>query len=256
MARRTDGAAFSLLVPTNANLVGLDLLRDSLIKRTVDPSRVQFVLLDNANTRGVDLRPWVADFSRQWPEASIELLVAEERTGYSAACQRLLGAARNEYPVFLNDDVIAEPRWDLLLETLIADVGHVDCWLLTDPLPHEWSGWACRRSFLERYPFRTEFPGGYYEDDDLYLRVAVDAGLRLKDEVYRSAIYCLPYVEGRRLFFHQPEPKSPGAGKWDLEANVPTFLKHWRVVPPNYPGAVQNKHESQWFAPRKDQPRS
>ena len=235
----------TLAIPTNADWRRLDKTRESIIANTANPKLVDIVIVDNGNTFGYDMSDWVSGFNNEYA-GSVRLEVIDKRGGLTTAWKRCTDVSKTEWTVITNDDTTFMPLWDQIFRDLIKkDLGH-EIYLLCHP--YNWSGFAIHPSFLEKFPWRTEFPSGYHEDDDIYLRVATAHSLTKKSEVYSGPIYCLPYVtEGREYCFthstdNADSKRSAHYTRWDQRANAVVFHKYWQQVAANTPGAIENKN--------------
>jgi hypothetical protein len=243
----------TLTIPTNADWRRLDRTRESIIANTFDPSLVDIVIVDNGNTFGYDMSEWVEGFNQEY-RGSVRLEIMEERGGLTTAWKRCTDASNTEWTVITNDDTTFMPAWDKIFRDILkehgTDTGHSAYAIYLLCHPYNWSGFAVHRSFLEEFPWNLEFPSGYHEDDELYLRVATARGFTKKSEVYSKAIYCLPYVtNGRRYCFthstdNSDSKRSAHYTRWDQKANQLVFHKHWRQCHSNTPGAIENKNGS------------
>ena len=166
--------------------------------------------------------------------------------------------SETDWTCIVNDDIHYERCWDDQFRKLVEKKPEFDIFLLCHP--YNWSGFAVNRRFVAQYPFRLEFPEGYYEDDDIYLRVAYRNHRKNKNEVYTKDIYCLPYNESRkgaprRLFKHVPihsKQESEFHNRWDDQANLKVFLKYWAMTNPSVRGAIQSKNEQDWWKPTEE----
>ena len=239
----------TLAIPTNADWRRLNKTRQSIVSNTFTPMDVNIVIVDNGNTFGHDLTQWVNELQADY-RGTVKLEVMPKRAGLTTAWKCCTDTSNTEWTVIINDDTYLMPAWDETFRQLLnKEPGH-GCYLLCHP--YNWSGFAVSRDFIQEFPWRTEFPEGYHEDDDLYLRVAQARGFTTKSEVYTKAIYCLPFATGltQYCFTHSSDnaesKKSEYYTRWNQQANARVFHKYWRRVAAGTPGAIENKN-GQYF---------
>ena len=235
----------TVAIPTNADWQRLEYLENSICN-TFDQEHVKFVFIDNCNTFGHDMKPWIEKVQKQY-RGKIELLVLKERVGLTTAWKAATDHSDTDWTILANDDIYFNPSWDLNFKRLAThEAPGFGIYLLCHP--YNWSGFAVNKDFVERFPWRTEFPAGYHEDNDLYLRVASAYCYTAKSDIYSKAIYCLPYVTNGReyCFTHSTDnadsKRSTHYTRWDQKANQLIFHKYWRQCHPTTPGAIENKN--------------
>lgn len=240
----------TLAIPTNADMARLEKLKYHITKQTFAQEMVDVLIIDNGNTFGRDLTSYLLSVQKAY-RGSVTLLTLPERVGLTSAWKAATDASLTDWTVLVNDDTYFMPAWDATFIELINRETTYDCYLLCEP--YNWSGFAVNKKFIKEFPWRTEFPAGYHEDDDLFLRVASARGLAKKSEVYSKEIYCLPYNESstegkpRHCFSHEQgndkSKKSKDYTRWNDQANLNIFNKYWQEVSADTPGAIENKNE-------------
>lgn len=236
----------TLAIPTNADWERLNRTRQSILKTTINPQVVDIIIVDNGNTFGHDMTEWVNEFKESY-RGYVELYKMPKRAGLTTAWKWCTDMSMTDWTVIINDDTSLTLGWDVIFRNLLEKEPNHDIYLLCHPF--NWSGFAVNRAFVKEFPWRTEFPEGYYEDNDIYLRVATARGLTKKSEIYTKAIYCLPYVtEGQPTkfcFTHAQDnaisKRSPHYTRWNSAANLRVFNKYWRRRSPGTPNAIEMK---------------
>ena len=241
----------TVAIPTNADWARLDRMKQSLVSNTAEPENVDIIFVDNRNTFGHDMQPFVDSIQKDYL-GSVRLVCMPLRQGLTTAWKACTDASRTKWTVITNDDVYFMPAWDTTFKTLIEKEPSHELYLLCHP--YNWSGFAVNRAFVEEFPWRTEFPAGYHEDNDLYLRIATARNLFKKSDIYTEAIYCLPFATDPPEYcfqhlHHTETEKSPHYTRWDEEANLAVFNKYWRRCPKFEKGAIENKN-GQYFVAR------
>lgn len=257
-----DDFKFTLVIPTNADWNRLRPMADSLLVNTAQKKLLQVIIVDNCNTNHHDLRPFMDELRAGWSVRGgdpddIILVKAPYRLGLTSVWHYGFSHARTDWVCIVNDDIHYEHCWDDQFRKLTRKKPNYDAFLLCHP--YNWSGFAVCHRFVAEYPFRLEFPEGYYEDDDIYLRVALRNRWTRKTQVYRNegGIYCLPFNEKtkegqpRGLFKHVPihtKEKSKFHNPWNEQANFAVFSKYWTQVAPGTPGGIECK-DGRWWKP-------
>jgi len=236
---------FTLAIPTNADWNRLNSMKMSLISNTAEPENVKVIFIDNCNTNNHNMDTWFREFQDRWAERNgqASLIKLPERVGLTTAWKACTDESKTEWTCITNDDLYFMPAWDTTFKELVERKQEHDIFLLCNP--YNWSGFAVNKKFIQDFPWRTEFPEGYFEDDDIYLRVASANNLHKKSEIYTKAIYNLPYVESRYCFEHRPvhsKNDSKFHRGWDGPLNKQFFDQWWQEVTPKFPGAIENKN--------------
>lgn len=235
----------SLIVPTNGMIQRLSAFFDSF-RNTMYPNDAELILIDNANEHKLGFAGLVDDWRRTY-RANIRLITLPKATGLTKMWDLGAKEASNNWMMFLNDDILFTKNWDIKFQLMVEQNYGINIYLLCNP--YGWSGWGCNRNFLKEFPFRTEFPGIYFEDDDIYLRVAHANNLKTKHDVYHGPIYDQFTRDGESLFIHKHinDPKR----NIFLEGNEKMFRKLWIKCSPNDPDAIQGKNGRDYYKKAK-----
>ncbi len=105
---------FSILIPTWNNLPHLELCIDSLRKNSAHPH--QLIVYVNEGKDGTV--EWIKQ------QADIDFLHSEKNEGVCVAMNACRSLIKNDYMVYLNDDMYVCPGWDLALYDEIEKIGH------------------------------------------------------------------------------------------------------------------------------------
>jgi hypothetical protein len=234
----------TLAIPTNADWERLNRTKQSLVQNTAEPENVDVIFVDNRNTFGHDMQPFVDSVQEEY-RGSVKLVCMPLRCGLTTAWKWCTDSSSTDWTVITNDDIYFMPGWDTKFRDLLKKEPGFGLYLLCHP--YNWSGFAVHTSFVEEFPWRTEFPAGYHEDNDIYLRVATARGLTTKSEIYTKAIYCLPFATSPPQYcfqhlHHTETQKSKFYTRWNEEANLKVFTKYWRQCAKWTPGAIENKN--------------
>lgn len=217
---------FSVATVTDGRWESLSLFVGSFNERTDRPDLCEVLLIDNANLDLADTREWLRSLRCQQGR----LIINTGRRSISTNWNRCINEAANEWILVLNDDIEFTKSWDSQLRRYIIREGYGFYAMCK---PNSFSGFAVNRSFFAKHgPFREEYTGGGYEDEDFFLTVARNLGLRTKREVLESkeGIFSLPHEEDRGLFVHKPLSKDR---KWHwskANANREVFQRIWKEV--------------------------
>jgi glycosyltransferase involved in cell wall biosynthesis len=126
----TPSAKFSILIPTWNNLGFAKLCVDSIRRHSFFPHQV--ILHINEGSDGT------LDWARH---QNLDFTHSPDNIGICAAVNLARTLARTDYIVYMNDDMVVCPRWDLALWEEICALGH----------PH----FFLSSTMLEPYPTRS-----------------------------------------------------------------------------------------------------
>jgi hypothetical protein len=155
-----------------------------------------------------------------------------------------MGDFENDWILICNDDCVPTRPLEQEIWGLLNSTSH-KMFLLCHP--NGFSGFLLNKKFWEDMGmFRDEFPEGYYEDDDWFLRVALNTN-STREEVMKYYIFSFYDNYGFSLFKHKPNPEV-SSKKWNKHANKLVFDKYWREVPPKTMGSIENKG-GKWYVP-------
>lgn len=109
----SENPYFSMLIPSWNNLPYLQLCVESIQKH----SAVPFELIVHLNE--------AKDGSKEWVEAQRDIAYSfsKENVGVCHAMNAMRTLARADYLLYLNDDMVVLPDWDILLQREIEQVG-------------------------------------------------------------------------------------------------------------------------------------
>lgn len=103
---------FSIVIPSWNNLRCLRLCVESLRRHSTRPHQ----LLVHVNDGSDGTREWIA-------REGIEHTASDTNVGICVAVNRAAARARTHYVLYVNDDMVAAPGWDVALERALARVG-------------------------------------------------------------------------------------------------------------------------------------
>jgi GT2 family glycosyltransferase len=111
---------YSIVIPTWNNLRCLRLCVESLRRHSARPHE----LLVHVNDGSDGTREWIA-------REGIEHTVSDTNVGICSAVNRAAARARTDYVLYVNDDMVAAPGWDVALERALARVSGVAKFMLS-----------------------------------------------------------------------------------------------------------------------------
>ena len=118
--KRDEASPFSIVIPSWNNLRYLRLCVESL---RLNSTRSHQIIV---HVNGGD------DGTRDWVERErIEHTASEANIGICYAVNRAALLARTEYVIYLNDDMVAAPGWDLALDRTLARVAAYPLFMLS-----------------------------------------------------------------------------------------------------------------------------
>jgi len=103
---------FSIVIPSWNNLRYLRLCVDSLRRHSARPHQI----LVHVNDGSDGTRDWVA-------QEGLEHTATETNVGICVAVNLAAARARADYVLYVNDDMVAAPGWDVALERALGCVG-------------------------------------------------------------------------------------------------------------------------------------
>jgi len=212
------------------------------MQETTDLDRHPLVIVENGDGCDKDLQTDIEKTSKVSNFQYIHLL---ERHGLARVWNMCMLVAKTEWVVICNDDSIPTHLWTESLEQVINKTPH-QMYLLCHP--NGFSAFCLNKTFWNKHGgFNNEFPEGYYEDDDWFLRVAFQEHVRNRQQVMDNFIFS--YFDNFKisLFHHMPiKTKTRG---WNREKNKKIFDKYWVQVRPDTEGAIENK-SGKWYIPK------
>ena len=111
---------FSILIPSWNNLPYLRLCVESLRRHSAKPHQIVVHANDGA------------DGTLEWlRQQGIEHTASERNIGICYAVNLAAGLAKGDHLLYLNDDMVAAPGWDLALEQALARVKHYGMFMLS-----------------------------------------------------------------------------------------------------------------------------
>jgi len=236
---------FSVVVATDARIDSLAELKSSFNLCTQLKERIEFVFIDNNNRHGIELVFLAWDF-----EAGEKKFIRNDvRLSVVAYWQQSMEEASYDWVVLCDDDDVFLDSWDTKLQSLIERNPTFEIFLICHP--NGFSGIALTKDFYEKYgPFRPEFTGGGWEDDDFFLQIALKSDCRTREEVFDEMIYNAYRREGDVLLQHKPLHSSPYRAEWDHSENKRIFDRFWKEVPEGTEGAIQGKN-MKFYKPKR-----
>lgn len=214
------------------------------MNKKTDLKKSSLVVVENGDSHGKNLREYLRLTSRV---ADFFFHKMDKRRGLATVWNNCMSSGISQDVVICNDDCVPCDRW---MQDLVAIVSKVPHDMILMSQPNGFSAFYLHKTmWLKEGGFRDEFPAGYYEDDDWFLRVALNNGLTRQEVMDQKILSCADTL-GRGLFEHKPLDSSLGVGlsKWDKSANKKVFAKYWAETAPNSPGAIENKG-GKWYVP-------
>ncbi len=215
-------------------------LIESFNKNTVSKNRCKILLTDNCNYDKKDLTPILNSFEND----NKELIINLERKSISYNWHQIIENAKTDWIVILNDDSMFMPNWDYELEEYISKI---DKGFFALCIPNSFSGFAIKKEFYNKYgPFRQEYPGGGYEDEDFCLEILRKSGLRTSKDLTSKKIFVFANEENRGLITHYKNSKFK-KGNWsNYNLNEPIFKKYWEETKSPNENSYQGK-SNKWY---------
>ncbi len=171
---------------------------------------------------------------------NFKILNTTSRIGLSSCWNAAMENAEFEWVLICNDDLIFPKGWVKDFQNILQQNPNRHVFLLSNP--NGFSCFAITKTFWKKISgFREGFPGGYYEDDDFFLRVAKMAGLRYKKDMMKSIFYSHFDETGKTLIKHSPEyfERVPG---WNKHENKVFFDNFWQLTYNEDPDGIENKN--------------
>lgn len=236
----------SLCVAFVTNSIRLPLIKKSL-KSLIDTCKnkdnVMFLIFENGDfTKGVDIE---FELQKIVPNnINIQFCRTSKRIGLAPAwnlCIKYAKAQGYDWTLLCNDDIESNVDfWDDAIHDIMAVIKRE---VYTFCYPNGFSAFLVHQPLVERVGwFRDEFPAGYWEDDDFFLKIAVYYGLHTKTEVMDKIVFSYFDNFGTMIFQHRPvgQENEKYLGKWNGNENKVIFDKYWQEVT----GGIKNCYEA------------
>lgn len=214
------------------------------MSKNTDLYRSPLTIVENGDGSGEDFKTWLIN---ETGIRDFQFHEMKERHGLATIWNWCMLIAVYANVVICNDDCVPNGRWEDKLDLVVEKLPH-KMFLLCHP--NGFSGFCLDRSFWQKHNyFNYDFPEGYYEDDDWFLKVGFQEGCANKQEIFQKYIFSYYDNYGESLFLHVPHFGPLGNRKWDKKANKAVFDHFWIEVAPGTKGAIENKG-GKWYIPK------
>ena len=192
-------------------------------------------VVENGTTKDKNLCKYLVEATQL---DNFELIKLPKRKGLASVWNLCLSNAETAWVVLSNDDSFPTWTWEQSLTEHIEGFGD-KIFLMCHP--NGFSTFAIKKYVWEKYgKFNKEFPAGYYEDDDFYLKAAVKENLYRKNDMMQKVFFSFYDNYKKALFAHNPPREN--LPKWNKLANKVVFDKYWVEVPSGMKHAIENKN--------------